>query len=170
MKLLIRNALPDDAEAIIRVFNPIIEAGLYTAFDSPFTAEAERDFITNFPARGVFHLAEQTPDQRIVGFQNVEPFANYTRAFDHVGVIGTFVDLECRRSGIATKLFQATFAAAKDKGYEKLFAFVRGDNPAALATYTKQGFQVIGTSHRQAKIKGRYIDEILIEKFLLEQE
>jgi L-amino acid N-acyltransferase YncA len=68
--------------------------------------------------------------------------------------------------GIASKLFESTFAAARLKGYEKLFAFVRGDNPAALATYRKQGFQMIGTAHRQAKINGRYIDEILIEKFL----
>ncbi|MEP7342417.1 MAG: GNAT family N-acetyltransferase [Acidobacteriota bacterium] len=166
MELQIRNAQPDDAEAILRVFNPIIEAGLYTAFDTPFTVEAERDFIVNFPRRGVFHIAVRADGGRVVGFQNVEPLANYTRAFDHVGVIGTFVDLDCRRMGVASKLFAATFAAAGSKGYEKLFAFVRGDNPVALATYLKQGFQVIGTARRQVRINGQYIDEILIEKFL----
>ncbi len=166
MELQIRDAQPNDAEAILRVFNPIIEAGFYTAFDTPFTVEAERDFIVNFPKRGVFHVAVRADGGRVGGFQNVEPFANYTRAFDHVGVIGTFVDLDCRRMGVASKLFEATFTAARLKDFEKLFAFVRGDNPAALATYQKQGFQIIGTAHRQARINGKYVDEILIEKFL----
>jgi L-amino acid N-acyltransferase YncA len=166
MKLLIRDVRPEDAEAILQVFNPIINAGLYTIFVTPFTAEAEREFIVNFPSRGVFHVAVRVGDGCVVGFQNVEPFATYTHAFDHVGVIGTYVDLDCHRLGIASKLFEATFKAARLKGYEKLSAFVRADNPAAVAAYLKQGFQVIGTALRHAKINGRYIDEVLIEKFL----
>src|SRR5262249_13923529 len=124
------------------------------------------EFIANFPTRGIFHLAVRADEGRVVGFQNVEPFASYTRAFDHVGVIGTFVDLDCRRLGVASKLFEATFEVARLKGYEKLFAFVRGDNPAALATYLRRGFQIIGTARRQARINDQYIDEVLIEKFL----
>jgi ribosomal protein S18 acetylase RimI-like enzyme len=81
-------------------------------------------------------------------------------------VIGTYVDLDCRRQGIASRLFDHTFAAARGKGYEKLFAFVRADNPAALATYLRQGFVVIGTAQRHAKIDGRYIDEVMIERAL----
>lgn len=166
MELLIRNVRPDDAAAIVGIFNPIIESGLYTVFDEPFTPEAERDYIENFPARGVFHVAIREADQRLVGFQSLEPFATFTRACDHVGVIGTYVDLSCRRQGIASGLFAASFAAAAQKGYEKLFTYVRGDNPAALATYLGQGFQIVGTARRQARINGQYIDEIMIEKFL----
>ena len=40
MDLLIRNAEPDDARGIVSVFNPIIEAGSFTLFDTPFTIEA----------------------------------------------------------------------------------------------------------------------------------
>ncbi len=162
--LLIRQARPEDAEAIVAVFNPIIESGLYTAFDTPFTAEAEREYIRDFPVRGIFHVAVRQPDERIVGFQSMEPFATYTRAFDHVGVIGTYVDLACRRQGIASRLFDATFEAARGKGYEKLFTYIRADNPAALATYLKQGFQIVGETKRQARINGKYVNEIIIEK------
>ena len=48
----IRRARPDDAEAIVAVVNPIISAGIYTAFDTPLTADVERDCIRNLPARG----------------------------------------------------------------------------------------------------------------------
>lgn len=101
-----------------------------------------------------------------MGLQDVEPFATYTPAFDHVGVIGTFVDLSNRRRGIGRSLFQATFEAARHKGYEKLFAYVRADNAAALAAYLEQGFYEIGTARKHAKIKGMYVDEVMIERFL----
>ena len=113
MDLLVREARPDDAEAVIGILNPIIEAGVYTVLDMPLTIEAERAYILNFPRRGVFHLAILRQDHKVVGFQSMEPFSTYTRAFDHVGVIGTYVDLSYRREGIATCLFEATFEAAR---------------------------------------------------------
>jgi L-amino acid N-acyltransferase YncA len=166
MNLTIRPVQSEDAEAIVGIFNSIIEAGIYTVFDAPFTVEAERGYIEKFPARGIFHVAVRQDDQKVVGFQSMEPFATYTRAFDHIGVVGTYVDLAERRQGIAGHLFAATFEAARQKGYEKIFTFIRGDNPAALTTYQRQGFQIVGTAQRQAKINGQYVDEIMVEKFL----
>jgi len=160
----IRDATPADAEAIVQILNPIIAARLYTALDTPFTVDQERVFLERFPARGVWKVAVGAG--RVVGFQVLEPFATYTHAFDHVGTLGTFVDLALRRQGIARALFPATFAAAQAKGYEKIFTFVRDDNPAALAAYVAHGFRAIGTARRHAKIDGRYVDEILIEKLL----
>lgn len=162
----IRNAVPSDAAALVGILNPIIEARVYTAFDTPFSVATERDYILGFPARGVWKVATQGENDRVVGFQILEPFATYTRAFDHVGTLGTFVDLAHRRQGIARALFAATLQDARQKGYEKLFTFVRADNPAALQTYLAQGFTVIGTARNHAKIDRRYVDEILIEKFL----
>jgi L-amino acid N-acyltransferase YncA len=166
MELLIRDAVPEDAEGIVGVLNPIIEAGTFTALDTPYTTESEREFISAFPSRGIFHVAEHPAERRIVGFQSVEPFATGTHAFDHVGVMGTYVDLACRRQGIARRLFEATFERARHSGYEKIFTYVRADNGAALATYLGQGFRTVGTAERHAKIGGVYIDEIMIERFL----
>jgi 8-oxo-dGTP pyrophosphatase MutT (NUDIX family)/L-amino acid N-acyltransferase YncA len=164
--LAVRDVQPDDAEAIVAILNPIIATGAYTAFDAPLTAEAERSYIESLPPRAIFHVAILGADQRIVGFQTMEPFASYTHAFDHVGMLGTFVDLAYRRQGIATRLFAATFEAARRKGYEKAFTYVRADNPAALATYLSQGFRIVGTAQRQVRFGGQYIDEIVIERTL----
>lgn len=166
MELTVRDAEPADAAGLVRVLNPIIEARRYTALDTTFTVEAERDYVIGFPGRGVWKVAVRQPDQTIVGFQVLEPYAAYTHAFDHVGTLGTYVDLDLRRQGIARRLFAATLDAARAKGYEKIFTFVRADNPAALQTYLGQGFVVVGNAKRQAKIDGEYVDEILIEKWL----
>jgi L-amino acid N-acyltransferase YncA len=164
MSIAVRGVQLEDAEAIINILNPIIETKKYSVMVQTFTLEEEIDFIKNFPERGIFHVA--VAENKVFGFQVVEPFSTLTAAFDHVGIIGTYVGLTMRGQGISKKLFEATFIAAKEKGYEKLFAYVRADNPVALKTYQAQGFDIIGIAKRQAKIAGKYVDEIFIEKFL----
>jgi len=164
--LSIRDVAAADAEAIVAILNPIIQARVYTVFDTPFSVETERAYITRLSPRGIWKVATRDDDGRLVGFQVMEPYAAYTGGFAHVGTLGTYVDLEFRRHGIARRLFAATFEAAVAKGYEKAFTFVRADNPAALQTYLRQGFVVVGMAKRQLRLDGAYIDEILIEKWL----
>ena len=157
----------EDAEEIAAILNPIILARCYTAIDTPVSADDERRFIQKFPSRGIFLVAVDTTSDRVVGLQDVSPFGDdFTHAFDHVGVIGTYVDLDRRRQGIARRLFAATFDAARRKGYEKFFSYVRADNEAGLHTYLSHGFRIVGRAERHAKIDGKYIDEIVIEKVL----
>jgi L-amino acid N-acyltransferase YncA len=165
MSIVVRAATPGDAAAIAGVLNPIIEDGRYSALDTTFSVDEERAFIEQFPARGIFHVAVDESGT-VAGFQVFEPLAPHLHALDHVGTIGTYVDLARRRQGIASHLFAATFEAAVAKGYEKIFTFVRADNPAALATYLRHGFTVVGTAKRHAKIRGVYIDEVMIERQL----
>ncbi len=166
MDIVVRKAQPDDAEMLVAILNPAIESGRYTVLDRSFTAQEEREFIVAFPPRGIFHVAQDRDSGKLVGFQTLEPFATYTHVFDHVAVIATCVALEHRRQGIGKQLFAAMFEAARPKGYEKIFTYVRGDNPAALAAYLAQGFRIVGTARKHVKLAGQYVDEIIIEKFL----
>lgn len=166
MSLTIREVAVEDAQGIIDVLNPIIIEARYTILDQTFTVNEEKAFIESFPKRGVFSVAVNETTNQLLGFQNVEPFATYTKAFDHVGIIGTYVDANSRGQGVAKQLFGYTFKSAKAKGYEKLFAYVRADNERALAVYLKQGFEIVGTAKKHGKIGDQYFDEILIEKFL----
>ena len=167
MDLVIRPAVAADASGIVSILNPIIDAGVYTAFDTPFTVDAEQRYIETLPARGIFHVA-LTAGGGIVGFQCMEPFATYTHAFDHVGVMGTYVDLACRRQGIGRALFEATFEAARRKEYEKLFTYIRADNAPALQAYLRQGFSTVGIARRHAKVRNIHIDAIIVERLLTE--
>ena len=166
MDLLIRQARLEDAESLVRILNPIIEAGIYTALDGPLTSEFERRFIESFPPCGILYVAEARQNGRVLGFQCAEPFADYSHTFDHVAIIGTYVDLSWQGQGVARQLSEATFEAAKKLGFEKLFAYVLADNARGLAFYSKLGFRIVGTARRQAKIGQRYVDEVMIEKFL----
>ena len=164
MHIEVRPAQAADAGEIVGILNPIIEAGVYTAFDTPFSVDAERHYIETLPARGIFHVAVAA--SRVVGFQSMEPFAAYTHAYDHVGVMGTYVDLRYRRQGIGHALFEVMFEAARRKQYEKLFTYILVHNVAALQAYTKHGFSIVGTARRHAKIRNNHVDVIVVERLL----
>jgi L-amino acid N-acyltransferase YncA len=164
--VVIREVRPSDAAGIVAVLNPIIATGAATTLTTALAEDDERRYIAGFPSRGLFVVAV-ADDGVIVGLQSVEPFDASTHAFDHVGVIGTFVDLGWRRRGVASRLFAATFAAAPGKGYEKLFTYIRADNAAGLTAYARRGFEVVGVARRHARIAGRYIDEVMVERFLV---
>lgn len=170
-EIAVRNATPDDAEALVELLNPIIAARCYTAMVDPLTVREQRAFIEGLGPRAIFHVAEEaepgvTDARRIVGCQELTPFVAESRAFDHVGVMATFVALDRHRRGIAARMFAASYEAGRQAGYEKIFTFVRADNEAGLRAYLGQGFRKIGVANRHAKIDGRYVDEVMIERFL----
>jgi len=163
MNPLIRRVTESDAEGIVELLNPIIAAGIYTAMDEQFTDEDQIEFIRSFPQHGIYHVA--IDDDRVVGIQDVMPVST-SKVFKHIGEISTFVALDAHQQGIGQRLSEATFKAAKELGFLKLRATVRADNSHALLFYQSLGFERIGSAKQHAFLQARYIDEILLEKFL----
>lgn len=165
MDFTVRTAREDDAEGMLDVLNPIIGAGIYTIMDQPFSVEEQIAYIRTFPERGVFHVAVATDTGRILGLQSVEPVSPTTVALQHVGDISTFVALDVHRAGIGQRLTAATLEVVRARGYRKILAMIRADNPQAVAFYQRQGFGMIGTAREHALVQGRYVDEVLMERF-----
>ena len=166
MEFSIRSVREEDARSIIEALNPIIAAGRYTIMDELLSMEEQIDFIRGFPERGVFNVAVSAANQEILGLQSVEPLPVSVSAFRHVGEISTFVSLASRRNGVGQSLSQATFKGAKEQGFLKICAMIQADNPQAVSFYLSQGFKVIGTAQKHAFVRGKYIDEILMERFI----
>ncbi|MEF1231323.1 histone acetyltransferase, partial [Vibrio fortis] len=80
MSLVVRQVAVEDAQGITEVLNPIIEEGLYTILDTTFSVEEEKGFIENFPKQGVFTVVVDEEQNKVIAFQNIEPFASYTKA------------------------------------------------------------------------------------------
>jgi L-amino acid N-acyltransferase YncA len=164
----IRKATPDDAAGVAAVLNGAILGGSPTLLDTPFSVEDERAYIEALPARGFIHVAE-TVEDGIVGFQTVVPWSEFvTTAHDHVATMGTYVDAAQRRRGVGEALARASFAAALDLGYEKIFTDLRADNLASLAYHLSLGFTVAGAARRHARVGDRDVDVLFIERFLKE--
>jgi len=164
MDIKIRPVTLDDAKGVLEVLNSVVQERKYSSFDRILTVEEERQFIASLGERSGFFVAEL--DGHIIGFQTIEPFATYTSAMDHVGIIGTFVHADFRGQGIGRQLAEASFKFAQEKGYEKAVIYVRASNKAAQEFYQKLGFVPKGTLEKQVKIDGEYDDEVFMEMFL----
>ena len=166
MEFSIRPVREEDSGSIIDLLNPIIEAGKYTIMDEPFSIEDQLDFIRGFPERGVYNAAVSDDTRRVIGIQDVQPISTGVTALRHVGEISTFVSLALTREGIGRCLSLVTFKEARKQGFLKLTAAVRADNPDAFAFYRSLRFRATGKARKHACVRGRYIDEVLMERFL----
>lgn len=166
MDFLIRKVREEDAESIVALLNPIIEAGKFTIMDELCSVQDQVDFIRAFPEHGVFNAAVCDESGEVLGIQDVQPISMNTGALDHVGQISTFVRLDAHRKGIGRTLSQTTLEQAKRLRFRKLTAAIRADNPYALAFYQSQGFTVIGMAPSGAGAGGHNVDRILTERLI----
>jgi len=161
----IRRATPNDAAGVAAVLNGVIAGGRHSLLDTPFTVAEERAYIEALPERSFVHVAEAADE--ILGFQTVIPWNTFaTRELDHVATMGTYVDQRHRRRGVGAALAAASFAAALEMGYEKIFTDLRADNLDSLGYHLALGFTIVGAARRHARVAGRDIDVIFIERFL----
>jgi L-amino acid N-acyltransferase YncA len=166
--LTIRRATPNDAAGVARVINEAILGGSPSLLDTPFSEDDERAFILALPPRAFIHVAE-LPGEGIVGAQTITLAADFTtRELDHVATMGTWVAARFRRRGIGRRLADASLAAARESGFEKIFTDIRADNLVSLGFHLSLGFRVVGTAVRHAKVGGRYHDVWLVERQLQE--
>jgi len=167
MEYSIRTVREEDAASIVELLNPIIQAGKYTILDKQLSVDDQIYFIRGFPERGIFYVAVCNDSQHVLGIQDIAPIsAEWSSAFKHVGETSTFVSLASHRKGIGRSLSHATFRAAKERGFLKISATIRADNAQAVSFYLSQGFRIIGTAQKHAFVRGKYIDEILTERFI----
>ncbi len=156
----IRAAKLSDAPAISALLNKIIATKQFTILE-PLSAADQLEFMRAFPASGVFLVAEE--NNQILGLQDVSP-----SAIAGVGDIGTFVALNAQERGVGKALADATLLEARAKGYRKLMAMIRADNPRVIGFYGSLGFRIVGTLVQHVLAHGVLHDEVLMEK-LLEQ-
>ncbi len=164
MDVTIRQATVSDAQSVLDVINSIIEEGGLTSLYPALTLEQEEAFIEGLGPRSAMLLAQV--GNEILGVQTIEPFAPYTRAMDHVAIMGTWVYRNFRRQGAGSQLFAEAMRFARRQGFEKIIVYVRVGNAMGQAFYRKMGFIPKMMLERQVKIGGSYDDEVWMEYFL----
>ena len=169
-RVTIREARPDDAEAMIAYVNTLAAERdidiLLMPGEFNYTVEEEAAILADYAAAGnsLFLIAEI--DGRIAG--NLNCNGGRRQATRHTAELGTSVVREWRGQGIGTLLMARAVDWARATGAVRrveLKVFVR--NAPAIHLYEKFGFVVEGR-HRQAVYRyGEYVD-LLTMALLLE--
>ena len=162
--LTVRDATPDDAEAIARIYNQGIEDRAATLETVLRTPEERREWLGSRAARHPVLVAVDAAG-RVLAWASLNQF-NPRPAYDHVADFSVYVDRHARGSGVGSLLVRALEGRARDIGYHKMVLAAFPTNAAGMRLYASRGFSVVGTYHEQGRLDGAWVDVILMEKIL----
>jgi GNAT superfamily N-acetyltransferase len=138
----IREARPDDWDAIWPFFRQIVSAGETYAYDPAMSEEeGRRVWMVGPPARTVVATSD---DSEILGTANM--YANRQGGGSHVASASFMVDPQRSGSGVGRALGEHVIAWARECGFRAIqFNSVIESNKPAVALWRALGFEVIGT-------------------------
>jgi len=158
---MIRQARPEDAEAIAEMLRPIVRDTTVT-----FTSEEKTSasIAADIDARGnAFQVA--VLDDRVVGFATYFPFRHgpgYARTQEHSIILRP----EAHGKGLGKALLDRLSDIARNHGVHSLIAGVSGENTAGLAFHAAVGFNETARLPEVGYKFGRYLDLVLMQKIL----
>lgn len=161
---MVRRAIEADAEALMRNINEIgAEEDFILTERVTNSAKQERDWIRSFDNQtSVLYVAEV--EGRVVGQVDVR-ISSYAKA-RHVANLGIAIVHGYRELGIGKTLMERGLAWMKVRHVEKATLEVFSSNTRAIALYKKMGFEVEAVRKRQYKIRGAYVDDVHMAKWL----
>jgi len=161
ISIAIRPALPEDADAVARIYNCGIAERQATFETRPRTPdevhgwlEQKRPFLVATDARAT-----------VVGFARLTPYST-RKAYAGIGEHGIYVDPEARGNRIGLTLLNELATAAEAAGYYKLTSRIFTTNEASLRLHRKAGFTEVGIQRRHGRLDGEWKDTMLVERLL----
>ena len=141
----------------------VIKERVYLAHLEPFPIEETAKFVAmNIRVGNPQFVAEDAG--RIVGWCDI--VRSTVPVQRHCGSLGIGMLAEYRGHGLGLRLIEATVAAARTAGMERVDLVVYGRNKRAAALYRKAGFTDVGTRLRGKKLDGEYDDTLLMGMLL----
>lgn len=161
----IRRARSQDAPAIASGIVAVCEEEIYFETDT-FVPDRHWEAALYHPESVPHHLiAVAQWQRRIVG--SVRLFSGLIGSKDrHVADLGIFVLKPYRDRRIGTRLMSYALDWATDQGLEKITLNVFANNYRAIHLYRKFDFEIEGRRKRQYRIRGEYVDELFMAKFV----
>jgi L-amino acid N-acyltransferase YncA len=160
-RITIRPALPEDADAVARIYNHGI-------------AERQATFETRprSPAEVLTWLEEKRPflvatDEHgaVQGFARLTPYST-RKAYAGICEHGIYVDPQARGNRIGLTLLNELAQAAEAAGYYKLTSRIFTTNEASLRLHRAAGFTEVGIQRRHGRLDGEWKDTMLVERLL----
>ncbi|MCM3033683.1 arsinothricin resistance N-acetyltransferase ArsN1 family A [Niallia sp. MER 6] len=165
---MLRKASAEDLSEILEIYNQGIEDGLATFEEDT----KEKDFMENWFAAhqgryAVFVAVNE--DGKITGWASINPY-NTRAAYSGVGELSIYIHREFRGKGIGQKLLQVLEDEARLQGFYKIVLFTFPINNLGQGLYRKLNYREVGLFKNQGRLKGKFVDVMLMEKLLFNQE
>jgi L-amino acid N-acyltransferase YncA len=92
------------------------------------------------------------------------------RCYDGIGEFSIYLDRDARGRGLGRLLLEALIREAARLGYWKLVSRIFPFNTASLALCRSCGFRVVGTYEKHGRLDGRWLDVVIVERLIPENQ
>jgi ribosomal protein S18 acetylase RimI-like enzyme len=160
----IRPATEGDAAALQATINAIgAEIDFILIESVGEDLEHEREWIRGFDGTSsVLFVAEV--DGKLAGQADVHPGRPPKES--HVGTLGIAIQRGYRDVGLGRALMERCLEWMRDRQFKKACLQVFSTNARAIALYEKLGFRIEGVRPRQYRIRGEWVDDVMMGKWL----
>lgn len=155
-----RDAAPDDADAISRIYNEGIEDRIATFEVRSRTADDVRAWLGgDHPVVVVEEAGEVLAWAAASAYS---PRACYTG----VAEVSVYVARRARGRGLGRVALDALASRAAALGFHKLTGKIFAENAASRALVRAAGFREVGVHERHARLDGTWRDVVVVERLL----
>lgn len=169
VKVVIRPATPDDAQALIAHAESVMAEEVYSLtepgeFQMPLAQE--REWISQMNDNPNFFLRVAEVQGKVVGLIHVSN--GHRRRIAHTAEFGMSVDRPFRNQGIGRLLLEAMLQWAHENPVlEKISLKVHADNERAIHLYKSLGFTQEGYLKKEIKYgPNHYVDTLILAKWV----
>lgn len=156
-------ASEDDAAAILDIFNHYVEH----SFASYFKTKVGPEFAARLFSIGARHGFVTAKDEagRVLGFGLLHPY-HPGDTFERAAELSYFLDPDCTRQGIGSRMLTHLTEQAKRLGIRTLLASISSRNEESLAFHRKHGFEEVARLPKIGEKFGEPFDVVYMQKWL----
>jgi len=165
--LFIRKAEHKDLSSILAIYNQGIEDGMATLEEEAKDSAYMENWFVQHQGRYAALVAEND-EGVIVGWAAINPFHSRC-AYKGVGELSVYVHRTHRGKKIGQLLLQALEKTAVEQQFYKLILYTFPMNAQGQGLYRKMNFRQVGIWKHQGKLRGKYVDIMIMEKLLMEE-
>jgi L-amino acid N-acyltransferase YncA len=155
-----RSATPNDADAIVRIYNQGIE-------DRVATFETRRRSVEDVHAwfDGVHPIVVVEDGGGVVAFA-----ATFTyrprECYAGIAEVSVYVARAYRRRGAGRIALETLIQAAKEAGFWKLLSRIFPENLASRGLVRQLGFREVGVYEKHGQLDGQWRDVVIVERLV----
>jgi len=161
----IRTAVPDDADALMAIYNPVVLTSTATFDLIPRTLDEQRAWISDRSGARVVLVAIDDATGQVVGFSALSPYRDRA-AYATTVEDSVYVHQDHHGRGVGRVLLDALVDTARAHGFHAMMARIVSDHAASIGLHAACRFEIVGHEREVGRKFGRWLDVTLMQRLL----